>query len=513
MGKELVFKHGKGRKFIAGKYAAVTLFEKQVVNMDWEALWSQHKDKCRYMLVSGREKGLHKKDSEPHWHVYLQLKSKMKLETLQNWFNANHDTHIELLMNHRHYMKYCRKVKSRIAGEQPKEFGVMILPYQTKEGEFKITPLRYIAEMIDNGSSLEKIKTDYPSSYLQFSSNIKKVYNERLVTLQPEFRALDVILYYGDSGIGKSREVRAIAKQLGDYYVVQPKADRNSKQWMEGYKGQKTLILDDMNGQFDVCWFLRLIDGYAISLEFKGGFAPGQYTTVFITSNYGYDQWFPKTYEKNVQIKNAVYRRINRICYMSYATGALIEKNEEPVKVEDKPAEDIFNLLKPKVNNNVNNVIDIDLDQYEESESESPAGDGGESDNPMLIEDTENSQIVEKTPYEPVDGQMEQEGIHYVKASKEGTEEEREKEPAFINWKQWKSYNKDTNTILAEMEKIEEEDGEKSPIYKSNKEVLEEIGKDLNSSFYYKATDKIPENNGKLNQIPQNDGKKNGNLI
>nr|WAE42843.1 MAG: replication associated protein [Cressdnaviricota sp.] len=330
-------KHGHNGMFKQGFYAAGTIFKKQLrSNFSWQTFFIDHKEDISYMLVSGAELT---KEEEIHYHVYLQFHKKLKLRTLQNMFNDKHDTHFEKVIDTNKYCQYCRKEKTRISGEKPQTFGV----YREPNAHPKHTPLQRVYDSIQNGLKLEQIKMKHGGQYIQYISNIKKVLYEKVDQDCPDFTMMDVCLYYGDPGIGKSSECIAMCKLLGlSYYIVQPPTDRCGKMWFDGYIDQQALIFNDVCGQVSIVAFFNLLDGYKKKLEIKGGFVAGVYTHVFLTSNCELKCWYPKTFAKDITMIEALDRRINRIVKMTHCNGIEIIKNLPPGLLKVIKPQDIF---------------------------------------------------------------------------------------------------------------------------------------------------------------------------
>lgn len=102
-----------------------------------------------------------------------------------------------------------------------------------------------------------------------------------------------VYTLYGASGVGKTYAAINILAGGKDYYICEAPSHKDSKVWFDGYEGQKTLILDDFEGNFcSFRYLLRLLDHYKFKVEVKGGFAWATWTTVVITSNIHPAGWY-----------------------------------------------------------------------------------------------------------------------------------------------------------------------------------------------------------------------------
>lgn len=105
------------------------------------------------------------------------------------------------------------------------------------------------------------------SEIARFDTIRSMFYNE-----WPNFKKREVLWFHGGTGTGKTRT--AFQYLLEDYkmeeiYISSGRIDP----FMNGYHGQKAVILDDLRPGF--CKFeylLRLLDGYPVSVNVKGGY-------------------------------------------------------------------------------------------------------------------------------------------------------------------------------------------------------------------------------------------------
>lgn len=136
--------------------------------------------------------------------------------------------------------------------------------------------------LIRNYSSLKRIRVD--------NSN------------PPPRPEVTVNCYWGDSGIGKTRRAWHEAGHINDVYIKNP----NTK-WWDGYRGQKTVIIDEFTGRIDLSYLLVWLDRYPCNVEVKGFSTPLLAERFFITSNLAPEAWYP---DSSPQHKTALLRRM-----------------------------------------------------------------------------------------------------------------------------------------------------------------------------------------------------------
>ncbi|AUM61834.1 Rep [uncultured virus] len=154
---------------------------------------------------------------------------------------------------------------------------------------------------IATNSGLVAMAKAHPSTFVKYHKGIK----ELLFTLDEpkEWTNVTVIVLWGAPGSGKSRLAREIDPKL--YNVPEP---INGTIWFDGYRGQKTILLDDFYGWLKYHTLLQITDGYPMMLPVKGAFVNKQWDTVIITSNKPPEEWYP-----NVDNIDALKRRISSV--------------------------------------------------------------------------------------------------------------------------------------------------------------------------------------------------------
>lgn len=146
---------------------------------------------------------------------------------------------------------------------------------------------------------------------------------------QTQWREVETAVYWGPAGVGKTR--LALSEAMERYgelpYILYPGNSHNV--WFDGYQGQKCLVLDDFTGWLKLTFLLRLLDGYPLNLEVKGGSVAAQWETVIITSNPSPGHWYGWDVLKQHDDGKALFRRIDKITEITENEQGEIERDEE----------------------------------------------------------------------------------------------------------------------------------------------------------------------------------------
>jgi len=220
-----------------------------------------------------------------HLQGYIEFNKPMRLAALKKISGAQ--AHWEVRRGtEAEAIAYCQKEETRKNG--PWEHG-------NKHGEERArTDLKFIYDCVKVRKTNTEIMEASDGMGAKFEKQIKFL---RFVTCEQESdrqaQGVRNIVLYGPTGVGKT--FSAINTMCGgkDYYIVEAPSHKDSKLWFDGYEGEKTLILDDFQGDF--CSFrflLRMLDVYKLKIEYKGGFCWAAWTTVIITSNIHPSGWY-----------------------------------------------------------------------------------------------------------------------------------------------------------------------------------------------------------------------------
>ena len=130
-----------------------------------------------------------------------------------------------------------------------------------------------LVKLAESGK-IEEIRTDFPREFLVYYRTFKQIAQDNL---KPEPVQRYCYWIYGDPGTGKSR---AVHQHFPDAYW------KNANKWWDGYKGEQTVVLDDLAGTFLFEHLKRWADRYPVIGEVKGSSIGLSYTRFIVTSNF-----------------------------------------------------------------------------------------------------------------------------------------------------------------------------------------------------------------------------------
>ena len=128
-------------------------------------------------------------------------------------------------------------------------------------------------ELDHDGETPEDIAKTNPGAYVRYANGLQKL----SLTLEPPTRDVRVVAYWGEAGSGKTES----AMKSGDFYMLSQ--NTNGTLWFDGYRGQKTLILDDFYGWLKYGDLLKILEGHPYRCQMKGSSTWAHWTTVIIT--------------------------------------------------------------------------------------------------------------------------------------------------------------------------------------------------------------------------------------
>lgn len=192
----------------------------------------------------------------------------------------------------KHRLSGVKKLDSKAHWEQAKGTSQQASDYCKKEGKFeesgilscqgKRTDLEKATDEIKAGVSLQEIAENHSTVFVKFGRGLRDL---KLALEQPySHHTTRGVWIYGPPGTGKSHAAREF--DPNSYLKAQNK-------WFDGYNGESTVILDDLDtphlGHHLKIWS----DKYACTGETKGGTIHLQHRLFVVTSNHHPSELWP----------------------------------------------------------------------------------------------------------------------------------------------------------------------------------------------------------------------------
>lgn len=225
-----------------------------------------------------------------HTQFFVYFYKKKRFQGVQR---ITGKAHIEIARNIPKSIEYCSKNETRVEG--PFEKGV-----------------RPKLSLIENGTVIDSVRKrgivetiiDNPKLW----RNVRQLKEIEDLFFAPRSQAPSCLLFTGETGVGKSRLVMAIASYVGlkDVYF------KANNKWWDQYRQQKLVIWDEFRGEetLPVSEVLMMINHVPWRVERKGGSVEFRSDWIFLTSNISLDQMYSRYSEVT---RKAIKRRIREI--------------------------------------------------------------------------------------------------------------------------------------------------------------------------------------------------------
>jgi len=183
-------------------------------------------------------------------------------------------------------LAYCTKEEGRLDGPFYFPSKQKVETYCSIENGGR-TDLSRLCELVVEGNTDREIAAMNPIYILRFQKHI-----DHLRTAVAESTRLgdelDVVVYVGPTGTGKSRRLRLECPEGPDWFWAVP------GKWFDGYQGQPGVVLDEFRHD----WYryhelLRLLDTGPYRVEKKGGHVNMRAYRFRFSSNVHPEYWYP----------------------------------------------------------------------------------------------------------------------------------------------------------------------------------------------------------------------------
>jgi len=273
----------------------------------------EYDPKARYVVFQ-MERG--HEDGRLHLQGFLEMRERVRLPYLherwpltQSWF--------KVCWHPKGAEDYAMKEDTRVEG-----------PWTAGQRgiQGKSSKLADACEMVRGGSTMMEIATEFPTVFALHSRGLYSLQKE-LQPLNGEFMERSTMLYYGPTGLGKSRGARSVFR--GEPYYNKPK-----NKWFDFYSGQKNVIFDDYGAGWAIplAELLGLLDCYDdVLVETKGAFVKWAAKNIIFTSNQHPYFWY-KWEGRELELP-ALARRFSKV--VVFEEGGVIKMIEDKKKIEN----------------------------------------------------------------------------------------------------------------------------------------------------------------------------------
>lgn len=177
------------------------------------------------------------------------------------------------------------------------------------------TDLEEVVETIKRSTNFGQVIEAHPREYIRYHRGMEKLFEWVAKEIERDFKT-EVVVYWGDTGSGKSRAARDLCGERGGSIYYKPRGD-----WWDGYIGQPNVIVDDYYGWLKYDEILRLTDRYPHRVPIKGGYRNFVAKLMVFTSNASISNWYRGDWYGSDQ-QRAILRRVD-----AYYNYQLIENN------------------------------------------------------------------------------------------------------------------------------------------------------------------------------------------
>lgn len=291
-------------------------------------------------------------EGTPHLQGYFELRKQKTIISLKREHELMWGFHFAVARGSKEQnKKYCNKEGGMI------EWGGKGMN-DSKNRQGNRTDLEDVYADMKNGMKMTELLDKYPKHVMMYPNGLQRAYFLLQKKKDQKIREVDVRVYWGDTGAGKTK---AVFDEFGYDNVFKLNNDGGQKIWFDGYMGEECLLIDDFNSWIKMTQLLTITDIYPLRLEVKGAFTSASFTTIIITSNKNLDEWY-RVESVGVEHYNALKRRVKMQVHFEN------ENKDEDIKIEEITKEELIQRIKNKKRNN--NERDDEEKEREREEKE-----------------------------------------------------------------------------------------------------------------------------------------------
>lgn len=230
-----------------------------------------------------------------HFQGYLHFSRVQSLAYLKKWISPI--PHFEAAKGTlEQNIAYCSKEDSRAEGDEA-EVGPWRGGEEPEQG--RRSDLIAFVDTIKSGATDAELLEKHPKEFVR---HFKVIENIRATMAPRRDGPPLVILFTGPSGCGKTRSAVDYAEKRNlRYWIRGP-----HKHWFQGYQGEPVAILDEVDKYeqqgFSLGLLLRILDRYAVDVEFKGGSRPFSSNIIILTAVLPPEAWYSRASDVAEQI-------------------------------------------------------------------------------------------------------------------------------------------------------------------------------------------------------------------
>ncbi len=244
-----------------------------------------------------------------HYQGYIEFGSPVRITGAVH--TAGTGAHCERRLGTRDQAReYCMQASKRLAATEPTEVG----EWQSG-GQGRRTDIADALNIVRSNPTPAGVEALYDNhgpimvKYARGMANAVTHYQSRIPRTDPP----SVFVHYGPTGTGKTYTVY---DRHGMSDVWRAPVSTTSTMWFDGYMGQKVALFDDFDGIHpNITVMLQVLDRYPVQVPVKGSHAFFNPTTIYITTNIPFDEWYPDAKDAH---RLALKRRITECIHFEY---------------------------------------------------------------------------------------------------------------------------------------------------------------------------------------------------